>query len=562
MFENSTLNKPVPGKNYKWIALSNTTLGMLMVAINMSSVTIALPVIFRGIKLDPLGSGNFAYLLWVLMGYSLVVAVLVVTLGRIGDIFGRVRMYNLGFVIFSVGSILLSVTWSTGGAGAIEIIIFRVVQAIGGALISANSVAILTDAFPENQRGLAIGINQVAALAGSFIGLIAGGLLAAIDWRWVFLINVPFGVAGTIWSYLMLRETGIRNSAKIDWAGNLTFAAGLAMILIGINYGIQPSATSSMSWSTPFVLSMLIGGVLVLFIFIWVEQHVTTPMFRLNLFRIRAFTFGNVASLLTAIGQGGLQFMFIIWLQGIWLPLHGYNFEITPLWAGIYLLPMTVGFLLAGPISGILSDRYGPRWFATIGLVISASSLVLLLILPVNFYYVTFALILFFNGIGSGLFGAPNSAAIMNSVPAESRGAASGMRSAFYNVGTPLSIGIFFSLMIIGLNATVPGAMFHGLTQNGVSTAVAGELSKVPPVGYLFAAFLGYNPLGTLLGPNVLSSLPATTAANLTSRSYFPQLIMEPFRQGLSIVLIFSIVIYLIAIVVSWLRGSKYISKE
>ncbi len=562
MFDLKALKQQGPGRNYKWIALSNTTLGMLIVTINASSIIIALPAIFRGIELDPLESGNFAYLLWVLMGYMLVQAVLVVTLGRIGDIFGRVRMYNLGFVIFSMGSILLSVTWSTGANGAIQIIVFRVVQAIGGALLAANSGAILTDAFPVNQRGLAIGINQIAALAGSFIGLIAGGILAAIDWRWVFLINVPIGIAGTIWSYLMLREVGIRHSSKIDWVGNLTFAAGLTMLLVGINYGIQPSATSSMSWTTPFVLGMLIGGVLVLFLFIWVEQHVTAPMFRLSLFRIRAFTAGNVASLLAAIGQGGLQFMLIIWLQGIWLPLHGYDFEITPLWAGIYLLPMTAGFLLAGPISGILSDRYGQRGFATVGLVIGAVSFALLMILPVNFYYPAFALILLLNGIGSGLFAAPNSAAIMNSVPAESRGAASGMRSAFYNVGSPLSIGIFFSLMILGLNATVPQAMFNGLTQNGITPTVAGELAKLPPVGYIFAAFLGYNPLGTLLGPNVLGSLPTNIATNLTSRSYFPQLIMDPFRSGLSVVLIFSIIVYLIAVVVSWLRGGKYIYHE
>lgn len=548
---------PEPGKNYKWIALSNTTLGMLMAALNTSSIIIALPVIFRGIKLNPLGPGNFAYLLWVLMGYMLVQAVLVVTLGRIGDIFGRVRMYNLGFVIFTVGSILLSVVWSTGSSGAIEIIVFRIIQAVGGAMLSANSVAVLTDAFPANQRGLAIGINQVAAMAGSFIGLIAGGVLAAIDWRWVFLANVPIGVAGTIWSYLMLRDVGIRRPSRIDWAGNLTFAAGLTMILVGIIYGIQPSSTS-MSWTTPFVLSMLIGGALALVLFTWIEQHVANPMFRINLFRIRAFTTGNLASLLAAVGQGGLQFMLIIWLQGIWLPLHGYNFEITPLWAGIYMLPLTAGFLIAGPISGTLSDRYGPRGFATAGLAIVAISFILLLILPVNFYYPAFALILLLNGIGFGLFASPNSAAVMNSVPAESRGVASGMRSAFYNVGAPLSIGIFFSLMILGLNATVPQAMFNGLTQSGISASVATGLSKLPPVGYLFAAFLGYNPLGTLLGTHVLNSLPSATAANLISRSYFPKLIMDPFQHGLSEVLIFSIVIYFIAVVVSWLRGSRY----
>ncbi len=561
MFNLKPSQQPV-GKNYKWIALSNTTLGILMGFINASSLLIALPVIFRGINLEPLQSSNFDYLLWVLMGYPLVQAVLVVTLGRIGDIFGRVRMYNLGFVIFTVGSILLSVTWSTGAAGAIELIVFRLVQAVGGAMLMANSVAILTDAFPTNQRGFALGINMVAGIAGTFIGLILGGVLAELHWRWVFLFNVPIGVIGTVWSYVALREIGIHKAAKIDWLGNLTFAAGLTMLLVGVIYGINPSATSSMSWTTPFVLGMLLGGVAGLVLFVLVEQRVKEPMFRLSLFRIRAFTAGNMAGFLSAIGRGGLEFMLVIWLQGIWLPLHGYDFEITPLWAGIYMLPLSVGFLAAGPISGFLSDRYGARLFATGGMVLTALSFGLLMILPVNFVYAGFALVLFLMGIASGLFVAPNTAAIMNSVPAESRGAASGMRASFYNVGFPISIGVFFSLMIVGLNTRVPQALYNGLIQNGVSVSVATELSKLPPVSYLFAALLGYNPLGTLLGPTVLNSLPAGAAATLTSRSYFPQLISASFHQGLIVVFTFSVVICLIAAAASWQRGRKFIYTE
>ena len=553
--------RPV-GKNYKWVALSNTTLGILMGFINGSSLLIALPVIFRGINLEPLQSSNFTYLLWVLMGYPLVQAVLVVTLGRIGDIFGRVRMYNLGFVIFTVGSILLSLTWSTGASGAIELIIFRVVQAVGGAMLMANSVAILTDAFPTNQRGFALGINMVAGIAGTFIGLILGGVLAEIHWRWVFLFNVPVGVIGTVWSYLALREIGIHKAAKIDWLGNLTFAGGLTMLLVGVIYGINPSATSSMSWTTPFVLGMLLGGVAGLVLFFFVERLVKEPMFRLSLFRIRAFTAGNMAGFLSSIGRGGLEFMLVIWLQGIWLPLHGYDFEITPLWAGIYMLPLSVGFLAAGPISGFLSDRYGARLFATGGMVLTALSFGLLMILPVNFVYPGFAVVLFIMGIASGLFVAPNTAAIMNSVPAESRGAASGMRASFYNVGFPISIGVFFSLMIVGLNTRVPQALYNGLIQNGVSATVATELSKLPPVSYLFAALLGYNPLGTLLGPTVLNSLPPDAAATLTSRSYFPQLIAASFHQGLIVVFTFSVVICLIAAAASWQRGRKFIYTE
>ena len=562
MFNLKQSRQQPPGPKYKWVALSNTTVGVFMATLNGSSLMIALPAVFRGIKLEPLAASSSTYLLWLLMGYGLVMAVLVVMMGRIGDMFGRVRMYNLGFLIFSAGSVLLSLTWSTGPAGAIELIIFRVVQAVGGAFLFANSTAILTDAFPANQRGLAMGINIIAALAGSFIGIIAGGLLVEVGWRWVFLASVPVGVVGTIWAYIALREVGIHKAAKIDWWGNLTFAVGLSMVLVGIIYGIEPSGTSSMAWTSPFVLGMLIGGVAVLLLFVLVEQRVEAPMFQLSLFRIRAFTAGNIAGLLSAVGRGGLMFMLIIWLQGIWLPLHGYNFEDTPLWAGIYMLPLTAGFLIVAPISGHLSDRFGARLFATGGMIIVAISFVLLMFLPIDFAYLPFALVLFLNGVGAGLFASPNTAAIMNSVPAKSRGAASGMRAAFMNVGSPLSTGVFFSLMIVGLNSTVPQAMYNGLTQSGVSSSVAGELAKLPPVGYLFSALLGYNPMRTLLGPTVLNSLPSDAAANLTSNSYFPKLISAPFHHGLFVVFTFSVVVCLIAAAASWVRGGKFVYEE
>jgi MFS family permease len=562
MFNLKQSQQQQPGPKYKWVALSNTTVGVFMATLNGSSLMIALPAVFRGIKLEPLAASSSTYLLWLLMGYGLVMAVLVVMMGRIGDMFGRVRMYNLGFLIFSAGSILLSLTWSTGPAGAIELIIFRVVQAVGGAFLFANSTAILTDAFPANQRGLALGINIIAALAGSFIGIVAGGLLVEVGWRWVFLISVPVGVIGTIWAYIALREIGIHKASKIDWWGNLTFAVGLAMVLVGIIYGIETYGTSSMAWTSPFVLGMLIGGVAVLLLFVLVEQRVEAPMFQLSLFRIRAFTAGNIAGLLSAIGRGGLMFMLIIWLQGIWLPLHGYNFEDTPLWAGIYMLPLTAGFLIVAPISGYLSDRFGARLFATGGMIIVAISFVLLMFLPIDFAYLPFALVLFLNGVGAGLFASPNTAAIMNSVPAKNRGAASGMRAAFMNIGSPLSTGVFFSLMIVGLNSTVPQAMYNSLTQSGVSSSVAGELAKLPPVGYLFSALLGYNPMRTLLGPTVLNSLPSDAAANLTSNSYFPKLISAPFHHGLFVVFTFSVVVCLIAAAASWVRGGKFVYEE
>jgi MFS family permease len=548
--------------HYKWIALSNTTLGMLMAAINGTSLIIALPVIFRGIHINPLSVSSFTYLLWMLLGYMLVTAVLVVTLGRLGDMFGRVRMYNLGFVIFTLGALGAALTWSHGDAGALELIIMRMVQAVGGAMLMANSAAILTDAFPQNQRGMALGINQIAGMAGAFIGILVGGVLAQFSWRWVFMFNVPIGVLGAIWSYLMLKEIDIFHRAKIDWLGNLTFATGLTLALIGITYGIRPYGTSSMGWSDPFVINMIAGGVILLIIFVIIEHYVKEPMFRLKLFRIRAFAAGNIAGLLSAIGRGGFQFMLIIWLQGIWLPLHGYAFTNTPLWAGIYMLPTTVGFLIAGPLSGYLSDKYGARPFATGGMLLAALSFSLMLFLPVDFPYLAFALVLLLNGLAFGLFASPNTAGIMNSVPADSRGAASGMRATFQNVGMPLSIGIFFSLMIIGLNAKVPSVMYAGLTANGISAHLATQLSHIPPVSYLFAAFLGYNPLKTLIGPNVLSKLPHASAARLTSKAYFPHMIASPFKQGLTLVLTFAVGACLVAAVASWLRGGKYVHQE
>ena len=548
--------------HYKWIALSNTTLGVLMASLNGTSLIIALPVIFRGIHINPLSPGSFAYLLWILMGYLLVTAVLVVSLGRLGDMFGRVKMYNLGFVIFTAGALGASLTWSTGAAGAMELIIFRMIQAVGGAILMANSAAILTDAFPENQRGMALGVNQIAALGGSFLGILVGGFLSQFSWRWVFLFNVPIGIVGVIWSYLALKEIDIFHPAKIDWPGNVSFAAGLALILIGLTYGIKPYGSHTMGWSNPMVFGSIVAGVIILVIFVFIERKVKQPMFQLHLFGIRPFTAGNIAGLLAAVGRGGLQFMLIMWLQGIWLPLHGYNFEETPLWAGIYMLPTTIGFLVAGPLSGYLSDRFGARPFATGGMVLAAASFGLMLLLPVDFAYPLFALILFVNGIAFGMFSAPNTAGIMNSVPADYRGVASGMRATFMNVGFPLSIGIFFSLMIAGLTTHVPSAVYHGLTANDVPVAVATKLSHLPAISYLFAAFLGYNPLKTLLGPTVLSNLPGDKAAYLTSKEFFPHLIASPFKDGLLIVFTFAVTACLIAALASWLRGAKYIHQE
>jgi MFS family permease len=545
---------------YKWVALANTTASMFMATLDGSIVIIALPAIFRGIHLDPLSSGNISYLLWMIMGYRLVQAVLVVTVGRLGDMYGRVKIYNAGFVVFTVASILLSFDPFTAGGGADWLIGWRVLQAVGGSMLMANSAAILTDAFPAEQRGFALGTNQVAGLAGQFVGLVAGGLLAAVDWRAVFWINVPVGIYGTIWAYLRLRDNGERHPGRIDWWGNITFAVGLSAVLIAVTYGIQPYGGDTMGWTNPWVLAGLIGGVALLAAFAFIETRTKEPMFQLSLFRIRAFTAGNLAGLLVSIARGGMQFVLIIWLQGIWLPLHGYSYSDTPLWAGIFLLPLTVGFLVSGPISGYLSDKFGSRGIATSGMAVFAGSFIGLMLLPVNFPYWAFALFILANGVGSGMFASPNSSAIMGSVPARQRGAASGMRSTFQNSGTALSIGVVFSLMIAGLASSLPKTLTSGLQQQGVAHSVAQQIGSLPPVSSLFAAVLGVNPIQRLLsGSGALSSLSAAHRAVLTGREFFPKLISAPFHHGLVVVFVVAAVLSVLAGLASLLRGGRYV---
>jgi MFS family permease len=547
---------------YKWIALTNTTLGVFMAVINSSIILISLPAIFRGIGINPLSPGNVGYLLWLLMGYLLVTAVLVISLGRLGDIVGRVRIFNLGFLVFTIASVLLAIDPLRGSSGALWLVLWRLVQGVGGAMLFANSAAILVDAFPSDQRGLAMGVNQVAAIGGSFVGLIAGGLLSIIDWRLVFWVSVPFGLIGTVWSYMSLRDNGIRTHAKIDWWGNITFAVGLTALLVGIVYGIEPYGVHSMGWTSPLVLTSFLIAAVFLVAFFIIETKALAPMFNIQLFKIRAFFMGSAAGLLAAIARGGLQFMLIIWLQGIWLPLHGYNYADTPLWAGIFLLPLTVGFMIAGPISGYLSDRHGARILSTTGLSVFALSFVGLLLVPTNFSYWIFAVLIFINGVGGGMFSAPNSAAIMNSVPANERGGAAGIQAAFMNTGMVLSIGIFFSLMIVGLTSTLPKAMFKGLTSHGVSLAQAHTVANLPAVGSLFSSFLGFNPLKSLLGSRALTHVSNAQWLKLTGKKFFPDLIQSPFHHGLIIVFVVAILLSVVGALFSALRGERFISQQ
>ncbi len=546
-------------EGYKWIALSNTTLGMLMASIDVNIVLISLPAIFRGIHINPLAPDEASYLLWLLMGYSMVTATLLVSFGRLSDMFGRVRLYNLGFAIFSFASILLSLTPGQGNTGALELIIFRLLQAVGGGFLLSNSTAILTDAFPHSERGMALGLNQIAFISGSLLGLILGGILSAINWRLVFLVSVPVGITGTIWAYLKLQEISTPHRQRIDVIGNTTFGAGLTIFLAALIYGIMPYGSSPMGWTNPWVKAGLAVGVILLIAFIFIEMRVRDPMFRLSLFRIRMFAAGNVSGFLSSVARGGLMFMLIIWLQGIWLPLHGFNFADTPLWAGIYMMPMMGGFFLMGPLSGWLSDRFGARGFSTGGMLLQMTGFLLLASLPANFSYVPFMLILVLFGLGMGMFASPNTTAIMNSVPAQHRGVASGMRSTVQNSGSLLSLSIFFSVVIVGLASKLPTVLYSGLVAQGLPLAVASQAAHLPPTGALFAAFLGYNPMQQLLSPAVLASLPAATRNLILGKEFFPSLMAPAFMGSLRITFYGSAAMSLVAAIASSLRGERYI---
>jgi MFS family permease len=547
---------PTEMKNHKWMVLSNTTLGMLAATINASIVLISLPAIFRGIGLKPLDPGNTNILLWTIMGYMVVTSVLVVSFGRLGDMFGRAKIYNLGFLIFTLASVALSFMPS-GDSAALYLVGMRVVQGIGGAMLTATSTAILIDVFPPKQRGLALGINIMAAIAGQFLGLVLGGLLADIDWRLIFWINVPIGIVGTLWAYYSLKDVGVeRKHGRLDWAGNITFAIGLILVLVGINDGIQPYGHDLMAWGSPKVLGEIGLGLLFLIAFLFIELRVDVPMIDLKLFRIRAFTTGVLATLMGSVGRGGLQFMLIVWLQGIWLPLHGYSFESTPLWAGIFMLPLTVGVLLVGPVSGWLSDRYGPKLFAAGGMTLGALTFLGLMLLHADFDYWMFAALLFLNGAGSGLFSAPNATQTMNAVPAAERGQASGIRATAMNAGQVLSIGVFFTLMIVGLALSLPAAMESHLLAQGLPQAIAAQVASEPPVASLFAAFLGYNPMGELIPADALHALTAAQQATITGPHFFPDLLSGPFMVGIKIAFTISLVLYLGAALASWLGAA------
>ncbi|MEM1860562.1 MAG: MFS transporter, partial [Metallosphaera sp.] len=545
---------------YKWIALSNTSLGVFMGFMNANIVLISLPAIFRGIGVNPFNS--FQYLLWILFGYSIVSAILVVNVGRISDIFGRVRMYNLGFLIFTVASILLYLTPGQGDVAALQLVIYRVIQAVGGALLMANSAAILSEAFPPKERGFALGLNGVIGIFGGVAGIIIGGILASIYWRDVFLVNVPIGILGTIWSMKSLKQLSKpERNQRIDIPGNVLFAVSLILILVGITYGILPYGNQVTGWSNPYVISAIVSGLALLGVFLFVETKFPDPMFRLELFKIRAFSMASLAVILAQLAFGGLQLMLVLLLQAIWLPLHGYSYEVTPFWAGIYLLPLLAGFGIMGSIAGKLSDRYGARTLATLGLVILGVGLLGLTTLPYNFNYLEFATIIFFMGIGNGLFVSPNTASLMNASPPQHRGSASGIRAMLTNTGSTLSIGVFFTIVIEVLYLVLPTTLSTALTSAGAPQLIP-YMTKIPPTAAIFAAFLGYNPVSAILSqlpPSVASSIPSSVVSTITANTWFPNVIAPAFMQALRIAFFTASGLSFAAAVASALRGKTVI---
>ncbi|MFA4860647.1 MFS transporter [Methanoregula sp.] len=548
------------GVHYKWVALSNTTIAMFMAAVNGSIILISLPAIFNGININPLTS--FQYLLWMLMGYGVVTATLLLSFGRLSDIYGRVRLYNIGFLIFTIGSILLFLTPDTGDAGAIELIVFRLIQAVGAAFIFSNSAAILTDAFPPDERGKALGLNQVAALSGSFIGLLIGGILAVYNWRYVFLISVPFGVIGTIWAFYRLKEPQYERTAhSLDIWGNISFIGGLTIFLIGVTYALMPYGNDPMGWGDPWVIASLVVGLLLLCAFPFIEKRVKDPMFQMDLFKIRSFAYGNAANFLSALARGGVMIILILLLQGIWLPLHGYSYESTPFWAGVFMLPMTIGFVITGPLSGLFSDKYGARWISTLGMLLVGFSFLILAVLPYDFDYLPFSIALLIMGMGNGMFASPNAAAIMNSVPASERGVTSGMMSTLMNSGMVVSMGMFFTIIVVGLTREFPLALASSLQDIGASSLLP-AMSAIPPTGALFAAFLGYNPAQMILSgisPSVAASIAPATVATLTGVTWFPTTLAHAFMPSLALTFYAGALISFVAAVLCAMRGDKYV---
>ena len=519
----------------KWIALSNTTIGQLMATINTSIIIVALPAIFDGIHLNPMSPQSFPYLLWLIMSYMIVLSALLVSIGKLSDIFGRVRIFNLGFLIFTIGSILLYMAPGTGYTIALELIIFRIVQAIGGSFIMANTFAIITDNFSPRERGFAISINSVAAVSGVSIGIVLGGILATIYWRDIFLVSIPVGIFGTFWSYTKLKDKRERAARHIDISGNIIYAVGFIVLLLGVTYGITPYKNNPMGWTNPMVIAALIAGTAMLIILPFIEKRAKSPIFDAKLFRSRNFSISVFTAFVSALGMMGLMYMLTLIFQGIWLPIHGYGYSVTPLWAGIYMLPLPISMGIFGVLSTKLSLRFDPRVLTTAGLFISAFSLLALVLLTYDFSYIFLSIVITIFGIGYGIFNVPNLTVAMSSVPPSERGTTSGVLNTMRNAGYTASIGAFFSILILGLALYYPGAITSALSGEQ-ATSLTSYFSGIPPTEILFSTFLGLNTVKdvlTTVPQGVLSGISANTIGTITGHHWFPETIAPAFMTSM-----------------------------
>ncbi|HXQ94736.1 MAG TPA: MFS transporter [Thermoplasmata archaeon] len=432
--------------NPKWVVLSNTTIGTLMASIDASIVLISLPTIGRELPgADP------AILLWVMLSYSVVTTTLLLSFGRLSDMYGRVRLYTLGFAIFTIGSGFASVS-ATGP----ELLAARVVQGVGAAFLWSNSAALLTDAFPAGERGKALGINQVAALSGSVVGLVLGGILTTtLGWRSIFWVNLPIGTFGTVWAYAQLREMHTpEKDVPIDWIGNIAFGGGLTLALVGLTIGALAG------WTSPFVVGSLASGVALVALFVFAERRVPHPMFDLTLFRIRTFLAGNVASAFAALARGAFSFVMVFYLQGV--------LGDSALTAGILLLPLSIAFVISGPVSGWISDRRGARALGTAGLLVGALGFLVLLRFPADGPYTLLGGAMALLGLGQGMFAAPNRAEVMSSVPAGRRGIAAGIGTTVLNAGSLGSLALAFTVLAADVPRATLRAIFAGTSGGSV----------------------------------------------------------------------------------------------
>ncbi|MEL9991580.1 MAG: MFS transporter [Thermoproteus sp.] len=537
--------------------LFNSVLGSFMASMNMSALVIALPAIFRGIDVDPFSPLGFVAMLWLILSYPFAVAVLVAIIGRISDMYGKGRAFTLGTIIFTVASLLLGLTPGNGNAAVAQMIAYRILQGVGGSFMFSNSAAIIADVFPPRERGFAQGLVGISFSAGSLTGLLVGGLLAVVDWRLVFLVNVPFGVLNALWSYRVVYNIspGV-GKVFVDWAGTITLAAGLLLLLLGLAFSMIPYGNSMMGWSNPLVWAMLSAGLTLIVAVVPLERRAKTPMLRLDLFSIRQFSFGVLSAFLLFIAQGANVFVLSIFLQAVYLPMNGMPYELTPLWAGIYLIPSSIASAVFAPIGGKLVNRLGARAVATIGAALMGIGFELLAALPLTFHYALFALIVALIGAGSGLFMSPNLVSILSSVPSNLRSAASGVRAMMQNVGSLLSFAIFMTLIIAGSASALTPAIQQALLNAGVPAVTAQLLLSTPPVVAFFAAFLGYNPLGTLISLNHVQ-LSQDVYAEITKPQFFASAIAPALVDGFHYAYHLAAALAFIAALLSALRGKE-----